>query len=279
MTFYGVRGSCPVSGPAYARYGGSTSCVLVDVAEDEPLIIDLGTGLRQLGHDLADHPRWGGQPLRATVLLTHLHYDHLIGFPFFTPFHGAEAELDLYGPEPVEGPLASVLAAAIRPPFFPVHLDHFQGKLRIHQVDAERLSVGSATVFSEAIAHSGRTLGYRIEAGGRAVAYLSDHQAPDDQRSVPDPVRRMCQGVDLLIHDAQYSDEEFALKQDWGHSTVAYAVRLAAEVGATRLMMFHHDPNHDDATVDGLLDRARQMPEARRLAAVDAAHEGLTVQL
>ena len=278
LTFYGVRGSCPVSGPAYARYGGNTSCVLVEM-DDEPVILDLGTGLRQLGHDLTDHPRWGGRPLQATVLLTHLHYDHLLGLPFFGPMHAPGARLDVYGPDSVEGPLSEVLATAVRPPYFPVHLADFPGQFRLHPTGDHDFALGPAKVRARFITHRGHTLGYRIDVGNRTVAYLPDHQAPLDRTTVPTGVRELGEGADLLIHDAQYSEAEFDQKQDWGHSTVAYAVRLAAEVGAKQLVMFHHDPHHDDETIDGLVAEARSMPESRRLAGVCAAYEGLSIEL
>jgi ribonuclease BN (tRNA processing enzyme) len=267
-----------VSGPAYARYGGNTSCVLVDMG-DEPVIFDLGTGLRQLGHDLANHPRWGRRPLRATVLLTHLHYDHLLGLPFFGPIHAPEARLDVFGPDSVEGPLTEVMALAVRPPYFPVHLADFPGEFRLHPTGDHDFAVGPARVRARFIAHRGHTLGYRLEAGDHAVAYLPDHQAPLDRVTVPAGVRELGAGVDVLIHDAQYSEAEFDQKKDWGHSTVAYAVRVAAEVGAKQLVLFHHDPHHDDDTIDGLLAVARGRPEADQLTGICAASEGLSIEL
>lgn len=267
-----------MSGPEYARYGGNTSCVLVEM-DDELVILDLGTGLRKLGHDLADHRRWGGRPLRGSVLLTHMHYDHLLGLPFFGPIHAPGANLDVFGPDTAEGPLSEVMARAVEPPYFPVSLADFTGEFHLHPTGDQNFALGPAKVRSRFIAHRGHTLGYRIEVDDHVVAYLPDHQAPLDQSTVSAGVRDLGEGADLLIHDAQYSAAEFDQKKDWGHSTVAYAVRVAAEVGAKKLVMFHHDPHHDDETIDALVTAARAMPEARQLGGICAAYEGMTVEL
>ena len=143
-------------------------------------------------------------------------------------------------------------------------MEQFRGELITVDVGAEDFSIGSAKVMARPIPHSGITLGFRIEAEGRAVAYMSDHQAPLDRRAIPEAVLELCAGVDLLIHDAQYTDDEFSDKADWGHSTAAYAVHVAAESGARRLLLSHHDPSHTDRELDRMLNQARRLPEAKR---------------
>jgi phosphoribosyl 1,2-cyclic phosphodiesterase len=279
VTFYGVRGSCPCSGDRYRRYGGNTSCLLIDIEGDEPLIVDLGTGLRDLGTDFLKESRAIGAPLQATALLTHLHFDHILGLPFFGPLQDPGSRLTIHGPAQANGSLKDALHAAVQPPVFPIHMDQFCGEMVMIDTRDEDFSIGSAKVMARSIPHAGITLGYRIEAEGRSIAYLSDHQAPLDGRSISDAVLELCHDVDLLLHDGQYTDEEFSTKADWGHSTVTFAVRVAAESRAKRLVLTHHDPSHDDLDLDRMLSLARRLPEATGIEAVSLARESHSIDL
>lgn len=279
VTFFGTRGSCPCSGPGYQRYGGNTSCVLVRSGDGDPLILDLGTGLRALGAELAPKLVAQGTPLRATALLTHLHYDHVLGLPFFSPLQDPGAVLEVYGPSPAAGPLAEVLPTVVQPPFFPVQLKEFRGKVLLHEMGHDELDGGWFRAIGRPVDHPGPTLGFRIEADGAVLAYIPDHQAPLDRQEVARGVRELCEGADILIHDAQYSEEEFAAVPDWGHSTVAYAVQVAVECGVSHLALFHHDPSHDDGAVDHLLELARSLPGADALESIVAAEEGMSFEL
>jgi len=258
--------------------GGNTSCVLVDVDGDVPLILDLGTGIRALGDALRPALRAQGRPLQANALLTHLHFDHILGLPFFGPLHDPGAVLNVYGPRQDGGTLGDTLPGAVQPPFFPVHMDDFHGEVRFADTGDDDIAVGSAKVKARSVPHRGNTLGFRIDADGRSIAYVPDHQAPADRQQVPEAVLELCDGADLVVHDAQYTDDEFVDKSEWGHSTVAYAVRVAARAGAKRLLLFHHDPAHSDRDVDRLVRRARRLPDAKGLD-VSAAVEGMTVDL
>jgi phosphoribosyl 1,2-cyclic phosphodiesterase len=279
ITFYGVRGSCPCSGDRYRRYGGNTSCLVVEIEGDEPLIVDLGTGLRALGDVLHKEVRSIGAPLHANALLTHLHFDHILGIPFFAPLHDPGARLTVHGPAQPNGSLKDALHAAVQPPVFPIHMEQFRGELITIDTREEDFSIGSAKVMARSIPHSGNTLGYRIEADGRSMAYLPDHQAPLDRRTIPDSVLELCHDVDLLVHDGQYTEDEFAAKADWGHSTAAFAVHVAGECGAKRLLLSHHDPSHTDREVDKIVGLARRLPEAKRVEDISAAHESESLDL
>lgn len=279
VTFYGVRGSCPCAGDRYRRVGGNTSCALVTIDGDPPLILDLGTGVRALGDAMAPALRAEGRPLAANALLTHLHFDHILGLPFFSPLHDPGAVLTVYGPRQDGGSLEETLPAAVQPPFFPVQMADFRGEVRFVDTGEEDLAIGVAKIRARSVPHPGNTLGFRVEADGRALAYLPDHQAPLDRRTVTEGVRDLCEGADLVIHDAQYTDEEFADKPEWGHSTVAYAVRVAAEAGAKRLLLFHHDPSRTDREMDRLLSQARRLQDSRRLEDVSVASEGMSIDL
>jgi len=275
VTFHGVRGSTPCHGDEVRRYGGNTSCVSVAAPGEDPLVFDLGTGLRYFGRTLPHDGTFHG-----TCLLTHLHWDHTQGLPFFVPILKPGATFDVYGPRQEDG---GTVEAAMRefmaPPHFPVALEQLPGKIRFHDVGDDRFRVGGFSVTSRLIPHVGNTLGFRVEWNGISVAYLSDHQQPyDGSFGVTDGALDLVRGADLVIHDAQYTPHEFAHKSNWGHCTIDYAVWLAAEAGAKRLALFHHDPTRHDDAIDELWAAAHR---AGRESGVDvlAAREGLVVEL
>jgi phosphoribosyl 1,2-cyclic phosphodiesterase len=273
VTFFGVRGSTPCHGADTARYGGNTSCVAVSVPGEAPLLFDLGTGARYFGAGVPND-----EPFRGTCLLSHLHWDHTQGLPFFSPILRPDAELDIYGPAQEDGrSMEDVLCATIRPPLFPINLDQFPGTIRFHDTSDADFFVGQIRVKARVIPHVGPTLGYRIEWQGRSIAYLSDHQQPyDGSHQVTPGALELVEGVDLLIHDAQYLPDEFQRKATWGHCTVDYAVWLAGHAGVKQLALFHHDPLHGDDVVDELTKCARTSGAAMGVDVV-AAREGLTL--
>ncbi len=257
--------------------------MLVSVDDEPPLVLDLGTGLRTLGEALGGSSG-SDQPLVANALLTHLHFDHVWGLPFFSPLHEPGAHLTLYGPSQSGESLHSALERVFQPPFFPVPMVEFGGKIEVREMapheGADRLELGGIGVRAARVPHPGHTLGFRLESEGHSLVYLPDHQAPpgpDGRESVSAAVRALCDGADLLLHDAQYTDEEFEEKPGWGHSTVAYAVRVAAECGVRRLSLIHHDPSHTDREIGALLRSARRLSDARRLEEVTVAREGTSV--
>jgi len=214
------RGSCPCSGAGYRKYGGNTPCVALEADATPLLIMDLGTGLRALGEVLDRQLHRQGKPLEATALLTHLHFDHIMGLPFFRPLQDPGAIIDVYGPSQENMTLQEVMKSVVQPPFFPIEMSEFRGELRFLDTADDDLVVGNAKIRSRTVPHRGHTLGFRIEADSKTVVYLPDHQAPLDRQEVSDAVLELCEGADVLIHDAQYTDEEFTEKHDWGHSTV-----------------------------------------------------------
>jgi phosphoribosyl 1,2-cyclic phosphodiesterase len=277
VTFYGVRGSTPCPNDDNQRYGGNTSCAVIEADDHDPIVLDLGTGLRTWGETFAVDSTFRGH-----ALVTHVHWDHVQGLPFFAPVLRAGSTLQVYGPPPdTEGirTLGDCFEQFICPPLFPVCIDDLPGKIEFHTIRDTDLVVGDAKVTVRDVPHTGLTNGYRIELEGVTVVYISDHQMPlDGSHAVTDDVLELCAGADLLIHDAQYTPEEFAARPDWGHCTVEFAVHVAAEAGARRLALFHHDPTHDDDFLDCLVQRARLMA-GRRVEEVLGASEGLTIVL
>ncbi len=272
IEFFGVRGSCPCPESGTCRYGGNTACVELSVPGEAPLLLDLGTGLRAYGLTQPTDGSFAG-----TALLTHVHWDHVQGLPFFTPADRPGATFDIYGPAQEGCSLAQALGDLVRPPFFPVTIGQLRGRIAIHDLVEEDLVIGGAKVGARWVPHPGPTLGYRISWGGVVVTYISDLQAPADLTSVPDSVLDLAADADVLVLDSQYTVEEFAAKATWGHCTIGYSLRVAVASRARTLVLFHHDPSHDDDRMDELLAEVRAVagpggPE------VVAAYEGMVIE-
>jgi len=244
VTFHGVRGSTPCSSPDLCGYGGNTSCVVIENEGDAPIILDLGTGLR---------------------------WDHVQGLPFFAPIHRPGNRFAIYGPPEPDLDFGTVLGNFMKPPYFPVCCGDLIGDVSLHDAWNESFASGSATITARSVPHTGVTNGYRIDVGGVSVAYVSDHQQPlDDAKRVHENVLELCADVDLLIHDAQYTPEQFAMRSDWGHCTMEYACEVAVQSGAKTLAMFHHDPDHTDVRMDALVEETKAMGE--RMGVPEAAY-------
>jgi phosphoribosyl 1,2-cyclic phosphodiesterase len=273
ITFFGVRGSCPCPSEATRRYGGNTACVALTVGDEPPVLFDLGTGLRAFGETQPDDGSF-----RGTALVTHIHWDHVQGLPFFPPIDRPGAHLDVYGPRHAEGDLGQVIGGLMRPPYFPVRITDLRGDIDFHEVTVEELAIGDAKVTVRPVPHTGPTVGYRVAWDGAVVAYVSDHQAPLGLDSISDDVLELADGADVLIHDAQYSAEEFEEKAHWGHCTVGFALEVARRAGVGTVALFHHDPAHDDDAIDALLAEARAVAGPSGPEVV-AAYEGLSLHV
>ena len=282
VTFYGVRGSCPCSGDRYRRYGGNTSCLVIDIEGDEPLIVDLGTGLRCLRRrPAAGGAGPGGRRCTPRPCWTHLHFDHILGIPFFSPLHDPGARLTVYGPAQPKGSLKDALHAALQPPVFPIHMEQFRGELITVDVGAEDFSVGQAEAMAWPVLHSGGDAGLP-DRGRGPLRRGTCPRLPGPARPPGHPRGRCSGGArtwTCLIHDGQYTDDEFSSKADWGHATAAYAVHVAAQTGVKRLLLSHHDPSHTDRELDKILNQASRLPEAKGIEDVSSAHESQSIDL
>ena len=270
----GVRGSTPTPEVQYLDHGGNTSCVAVIADDGQPrLVLDAGTGISRVTELLA------GAPFRGSILLGHLHWDHTPGLPFFAAADRTDARVDLY--LPAQGDAADVLARSMSPPHFPITPDQLRGAWRFRSLEEGEHRIEDYVVRAREIPHKGgRAFGYRISDATSSFAYLSDHcptrlgPGPDDRGVVHPAALELAGGVDVLIHDAQYTDEELAERAYLGHSSAGYAVDLALAAGARRLVLFHHDPHRTDREVESIV--ARYSPTG---IPVEAAREGMVLTL
>ncbi len=256
--------------------------MLVETKGEPALVFDLGTGLKRLAARIskaAELARSGRAQVRANVLLSHLHWDHVLGLPFSVPVSLVGAEIDVYGPTQGELTIQDAFGRFMQPPFFPVGISDLQAEVKFHEVWEEDLAIGGLKVRIRPVPHIGPTIGFRIEREGVSVAYVTDHQQPLSGQGVDEGVLELCDGVDLLIHDAQYSTEELAARPNWGHSSVDYAVHVARCAGVSQLALFHHDPSHEDVEIDRLLEHARSLPDASGVGSIIAAAEGACLEL
>jgi phosphoribosyl 1,2-cyclic phosphodiesterase len=255
ITLWGTRGSLGAPGPETVRYGGNTSCVEVEGPDGTQLILDAGTGIRRLG------ARLGPEVGRVDVLLTHLHMDHIQGLGFFRPLDQPGQEVHVWGPPSTTLDLGARLSRYLSPPLFPVRLRELPCRLSLHDVPLGRFQIGGLRIDAALVCHPGPTVGYRIDDGRTCIAYIPDHEPALGATRFPDAPAwtsgfDLAEGVDLLIHDTQYSPAEYAERVGWGHSTVSHSLDFARLASVKRFLSFHHDPGHDDATIDRLLAQA-----------------------
>jgi len=294
LRFWGTRGSLPKPGPTTMRYGGNTPCVEARTADEQLVVLDCGTGAQGLGQALLAS---GGEPVHGHVLLTHMHWDHIQGLPFFAPLFAPGNEWDIYGPGSPGQSLQALLAGQMAYPYFPIALQQFGATIRYHTLVERAFRIGRLRVTPRYLNHPALTLGYRLETGSVTVVYATDHEphAPyqpevADRTRLESPVWlahreeqghiAFLAGADLVIHDAQYSLAEYQQRLGWGHSPVEYVVDVALAAQVKRLALFHHEPWHDDEMLERLVETCRQRVTAcgGRLH-VFAAAEGQVLNL
>ncbi|MFL5449400.1 MAG: MBL fold metallo-hydrolase [Gemmatimonadales bacterium] len=284
VTFWGTRGSIPTPGPETARYGGNTACISITGPDNRLVILDAGSGLRPLGHTLM---KQRNGILSADILLSHTHWDHIQGLPFFKPLSSRETSVVIYGAQQEGVPLKEILGRQMDPMVFPVPLNALAASLMVVEIEEGEFEIDGFNVCALRLRHPGTTLGYRLvpSSGGRQLAYVTDNElGPGGNYEVtPDWRSKMVefiQGADTLVHDAMYLDQIIQARAGWGHSTPRQAVDLAREGRCRRLILFHHEPEHDDDALDRLVGETRKYAaQVAPTLEVDAAVEGMSFRL
>jgi phosphoribosyl 1,2-cyclic phosphodiesterase len=286
VTFWGTRGSCPAPGPETARYGGNTTCLEVRTDDDELVILDAGTGIRELGRSLVGAA--DGAPIRGDLFFSHAHWDHIQGLPFFTPAFQAGNHFRLWGSPVMESSLEVVLRQQMSPVVFPVAFDQLSARMEFAQVAQHQHAGASYEVRTINVRHPGGALGFRLSpagAAGRSMVFIPDNELDRDgdraeDASTRDALVEFARGASVLIHDAMYTGAEYMDHRGWGHSSYRDAIDFAIAAEVSTLVLFHHEPDRSDAALDEMLALCHQMVEERQgHVRVLAAAEGASMDV
>jgi phosphoribosyl 1,2-cyclic phosphodiesterase len=295
IKFWGTRGSIPVPGPNTLRYGGNTTCVELR-ADGEMIVLDAGSGIRPLG--VALQKEFQARPIKLSLLITHAHWDHIQGFPFFKPAYDPKNEIRLFGFDGAGATFREIMTEPMRAPFFPITMRELSARMDIHKLTEMKFSLGKVDVHAAFVNHPGVCAGYRIFTSAGCVAFLPDHEpyefflhtargkqlspeqaqqiAADEQSGLIEFLR----SSDILILDGQYTDQEYKTHIGWGHGSISSAVSLALEADIQTLLLFHHDPSHNDDLVDAMVEAARELAtKSGRPLEVIGAQEGSEILL
>lgn len=284
VRFWGVRGSIPTPGATTLEYGGNTSCLEVRVGE-QIIILDAGTGLRLLGRALLEE--FGDQPLDLTLLLTHTHWDHIQGLPFFPPVYKPQNRLRILGYEGARHGLENVLSSQMESPVFPIGLREVPANVRIEELKQMCFSLGEVEVRAFKASHPGVCMGYRLSARGRSVTFFPDNELRCDDGAAKgsaiagtDHLSGFIRGTDILIMDTQYDREEYQSHKGWGHGCLDDVVEMALKSEVKQLFLFHHDPDHEDAKIKSMVAEGRRLVAAQKgTLQIEAAREGAIVEV
>lgn len=270
LRFWGVRGSTPTPQRENLRYGGNTSCVELRAGR-EVYVLDCGTGLRLLGKALCRE--FGKRPIKARIFLSHYHWDHIQGIPFFYPLYNPANGFVFYSFRSIHTDVQRALEEQMTNPYFPVDMKAMRARRHFHQIHEEQLNFDGLRITTRRLYHPQGCMGFRIEHRGRILVYATDNE-PGDTTGDRN-VRALAEGADVLICDSQYTPHEYKSgKKNWGHSTWQDAVNIARDAGVKKLVLYHHDPDHDDKQIDAILRHAK-----RQFRNTVAAREGLAIEM
>ena len=276
VSFWGTRGSLAAPSPETVRYGGNTSCVSVKGSNNTLLVLDAGTGIRSLGWELP------ADLSQIHILLTHLHMDHIQGLPFFAPLRRPGVDIHIWGPASTTRSLSSRLQKYLSPPLFPVSVRELAANLNFHELPADLIEIGEFRINAQLIIHPNPTIGYRIQCGRATVTYLPDHEPALGARKFPRETEwtsgyALAEGCDLLIHDAQYTEDEYPDRVGFGHSTIRQAFLFAQLAKVKHFVPFHYDPTHSDTELDQMF--AEIMAEIKPSYTMTPSREGLSLDV
>lgn len=274
---WGARGSIPVSGKEYLKYGGNTPCIELRTKANEIIIIDAGTGIRKLGNKLLKENRH-----KLNLIFTHAHWDHIIGFPFFAPIYDKDTVINVMGFPFTQESIKEIVSGMMMAPFFPVNLKDIKAKLIFHEPCDKSFSIESVKVTSIPISHPDKGYGYKFLEDDRCFVFLTDNELGfkhDGGLDYKDYLK-FCEGVDLLMHDTEYTDEEYKTKRGWGHSRYTDALKLAMEAKVKRFGLFSHNPERTDKELDAIVDKCKSIVKDNN-ASLEcfAVYESMEIQL
>ncbi|MBI2252917.1 MAG: MBL fold metallo-hydrolase [Armatimonadetes bacterium] len=270
IKFWGVRGSIPTPGPQTVKYGGNTSCLEI-ITKQGLLIIDSGSGIRELGKNLLEK----NEAVKGNILLSHTHWDHIQGFPFFIPAFEKGNEFNIYGPYYVHKKLEDVLAGQMEYRYFPITLDKMHSRINFKDLKEETLEIDDCIITTKFLNHTSPTLGFKIKSDNKTLVYATDNEQcfvmPPEMINQEElspyfnekdwELVEFIKGVDILIHDTQYTQEEYFKKAGWGHSSFIYTLNIAKAAGIKKLILFHHDPEHSDDFLETILLKSKKLAE------------------
>lgn len=285
IRFWGVRGSIPTPGPTTLRYGGNTSCVELR-HRDKLFILDAGSGLRLLGQQLL---RESG-PVKASIVISHMHWDHIQGIPFFTPAYIPDNEFVFYGAEDSERDLNTIIADQMDPTYFPIELGDMASQITFKRLYEGTYMIDETRMDTIYLNHPGNALGYKFYLDDKIIVYISDNEPFVDPATIEsdddligengnEKLIDFIRDADLLIHDAQYTPDEYKNKQTWGHSPYDYTTQIALEANVKHLILYHHDPLHSDEQIDEILEKSKELvKQNNKRLHIDAASEGRIIE-
>ena len=278
VRFYGARGSIPVSGKEYLKYGGNTTCLEIRTKDDEIIIIDAGSGIRTLGHRLISENRF-----QYTMIFTHAHWDHIMGFPFFQPIYSTKARIAMYGCPFAQASVKQMISKIMSPPNFPVRFEDIRADIVYHEACEEPFAVKSMSIAPIPLSHPNQGVGYRFTEDGKSFVFLTDNELTFKHPGGADfqDYRDFSTGADLLVHDAEFTDEEYNKRtKKWGHSVYRDALRLALEARVRKFGLFHHNQERSDEGVDEIVADCRKIvASSNENLECFAVHQGMEIEL
>lgn len=298
IKFWGVRGSIPSPGPKTVYYGGNTSCVEIQFPGKPPFILDAGSGIRELGKELLKI----SDPVKAYIFISHFHWDHIQGLPFFKPAFKPTNHFIIYGCDEPNVNLSEIISMQMNPTYFPLAIEDMRARIEFRTIREETFNIDDVEVKTRFLNHPGYALGYRFTFQGKSIVYISDNEpfvhpaggggSNEEQienvavrfekfvEDLSDDLVRFVDSADILIHDTQYFPEEYEQKKTWGHSPLDYTVDIAVRAGIKKLILFHHDPDHDDDTIHQMVRQSRELLQRNNNGIIcEAAREGATIEL
>jgi phosphoribosyl 1,2-cyclic phosphodiesterase len=277
IRIWGARGSIPVSGLEYNKYGGDTTCVEIRTKDDEIIIIDAGSGIRRLGNSLMAQERH-----RYNLIFTHAHWDHLMGFPFFKPVYFDKTQIDMFGCPFAQNSIREFLKESMSPPHFPVKLSDLKATLSYNGTCTGIFNIGSVQVVPILLSHPNQGIGYKFIEDGKSFVFLTDNELSFKHPGGLEfqEYAKFSSGADLLIHDAEFTEKDYTRTKGWGHSLYLDGLRLASEAGVRRFGMFHHNQERDDAAVDEIVHRCQDLlSEQKTVLDCFAVHQGMELDM